>query len=36
MVECLQPLTKVDLSKLTFMSSQVGTVASIPDCRITR
>jgi len=36
MVDCLQPLTKVDLSKLPFMSSQVGTVASIPDCRITR
>lgn len=36
MVECVQPLTKIDLSKLPFMSSTVGTVAGIPDCRVTR
>ena len=36
MVECVQPLTKIDLSKLPFMSSTVGTVAGLPDCRVTR
>lgn len=36
MLECVQPLTKIDLSKLPFMSSTVGTVAGIPECRLTR
>jgi len=36
MTACLQPLTNIDLSKLVFMSSAVGTVAGIEGCRVTR
>ncbi len=33
----LQPLLKnIDLSKLSFMSSAVGTLAGVESCRITR
>lgn len=32
----LQPLVTIDLSKLYFMDSRVGTVCGVPDCRISR
>lgn len=32
----LQTLTDVDMTDLLFMSSKIGTVAGIKDCRITR
>lgn len=34
--ECLQKLTNVDLSKLYFMNSTLGSVAGVDTCRITR
>ncbi len=37
MTEVLQPgLEKLDLSKLYFMHSAVGTLFGIPNCRVTR
>lgn len=36
MTELLQPLVNVDLSKLSFMTTMLGTVLDVPDCRITR
>ena len=36
MMSCLQPLTGLDLARLGFMSSMVGTVAGIVGCRVTR
>lgn len=36
MVKSLQPFTDVDLSKLYFMTSSLGKVFDVPDCRITR
>jgi len=36
MMSCLQPLTNIDLSKLGFMTSAMGSVAGIEDCRVTR
>merc|ERR1712106_862105 len=35
MMECLQPLTNIDLKSLAFMNSRVGQVAGI-ECRVTR
>ena len=36
MTSCLQPLTNIDLSKLGFMTSAVGEVAGVKECRVTR
>lgn len=36
MSEALQPLTDIELNKLGFMQSSVGTVAGIENCRVTR
>ena len=36
MSSCLQPLTNIDLSKLGFMTSAVGEVAGVKECRVTR
>jgi len=36
MKEALQPLTDVDLSKLGFMQSCLGSIAGIENCRISR
>jgi len=36
MMEALQPLTKIDLSKLGFMTRAVGEVAGIQNCIVTR
>lgn len=36
MFKVLRPLVDIDLTKLTFMTSSVGSVAGIPGCRITR
>lgn len=36
MTKVLQPGVSDDLSKLTFMTSQVMSVFGIPDCRVTR
>jgi len=33
---CLQPLTDIPLSTMGFMTSTVGTVAGVPNCRVTR
>ena len=35
MIQCLQPLTNLQLDKLSFMHSAVARVAGI-DCRVTR
>ena len=32
----LQDLTNVDMSKLKFMTTAVGSVAGVDNCRITR
>lgn len=36
MSQVLQAGLKEDLSKLTFMTSALATVFSVPDCRLTR
>jgi aminomethyltransferase len=36
MVQLLQDETDIDLSKLYFMQSAVGTVYGVPNCRVTR
>jgi len=36
MASALQPLTDIDLSNLTFMTSRIGTVAGVENCRVTR
>ncbi|VDK68437.1 unnamed protein product [Cylicostephanus goldi] len=36
MSKVLQPETDVDLSKLTFMTTAIGKVFGIPNCRVTR
>lgn len=36
MVQLLQEEIDVDLSKLYFMTSAIGTVYGVPNCRITR
>ncbi|CAJ0591619.1 unnamed protein product [Cylicocyclus nassatus] len=36
MAKVLQPETDIDLSKLTFMTTTIGKVFGIPDCRVTR
>ncbi|XP_075232871.1 aminomethyltransferase, mitochondrial isoform X2 [Lycorma delicatula] len=34
--EILQPLTNIDLNKLHFMTSSIGRICDIEDCRVTR
>jgi len=36
MMECLQPLTDINLKTLAFMTSSEGQVAGIQGCRVTR
>jgi aminomethyltransferase len=36
MVQLLQSETDIDLSKLYFMQSAIGTVFGVPNCRVTR
>nr|ACO15257.1 Aminomethyltransferase, mitochondrial precursor [Caligus clemensi] len=36
MLEILQPLTDVDLGRLKFMWTSLGSVCGVPNCRITR
>jgi len=36
MMDALQPLTKIDLTKLGFMTRAIGSVAGIEDCIVTR
>lgn len=36
MATLLQSESDIDMSKLYFMHSKIGSVCSIPDCRVTR
>lgn len=36
MVKLLQDETNIDLNKLYFMNSTIGTVFGVPNCRVTR
>ena len=36
MHKVLQPLVDIDLTRLGFMTSAEGSVAGVPQCRITR
>uniref|UniRef100_A0A1I8AR34 Aminomethyltransferase n=1 Tax=Steinernema glaseri TaxID=37863 RepID=A0A1I8AR34_9BILA len=36
MVQLIQPETDIDLSKLYFMQSAVGSIFGVPNCRVTR